>query len=217
VDRLPPIEAIHGSPPISNEKRHSTDFLRPFHTPAPRHEPMMPHNSFHQNQHDHHHAPSDRRESIDQSQRKMSFPSHPVVHERSSSFNDPIGRRASLFDKLGMTTTAAPGAIPVDEAALNRYSSSLRSLITGTMKYITKPSQFFPIMPNDSMATWLRLPSIYAMLCCIPYMLLRPLTHIRRPRHLRTPPFLHQHISSTLGKRVTYSAWKHSLPTIEIL
>src|SRR5271154_1354892 len=97
VDRLPPIEAIHGSPPVNNEKRHSTDFLRPFH--PPRHEPMMQHNSFHQNQHDHHHANSDRRESIDQSQRKMSFPSHPVVHERSSSFNDAIVRRPSLFDK----------------------------------------------------------------------------------------------------------------------
>ena len=146
VDRLPPIEAIHGSPPISNEKRRSTDFLRPFQPPVPRHEPMMSHNSFHQNQHEHHHAPPDRRESIDQSQRKMSFPSHPVIHERSSSFSDAIGRRPNLFDKPSTTTSAAPGAIPIDEAALNRYTFPRFALLTVDITiYIIKLSLFSQI------------------------------------------------------------------------
>ena len=117
LDRLPPIEAIHASPPISNEKRHSTDYFRlPYQPPASRHEPVPSH-TFHQSQHEHH-APPDRRQSVDQSQRKMSFSTHPV-HERASSFNEAIARRPSnlsLFEK----PNPMPGAISIDDAALNR-------------------------------------------------------------------------------------------------
>ena len=120
LDRLPPIGAIHASPPVSSEKRHSTDYFRPpFQPSTHRHEPLPSH-SFHKNQRDHH-APPDRRESVDQSQRKMSFSTHPVheLHERTSSFNDAIGRRPSslsLFEK----PVLVPGAMQIDDAALNR-------------------------------------------------------------------------------------------------
>ena len=147
VDRLPPIEAIHGSPPISKEKRHSTDFLRPFHPPAPRHEPVMSHSSFHQNQQNHHHASSDRRESIDQSQRKMSLPLNAAMHERSSAFSDAIGRRPSLIDKPSMTTAAIPGALPIEEAALNRY---IPARPVPNRRYYDIYHQTLPVLPHHA-------------------------------------------------------------------
>ena len=115
LDRLPPIDAINASSPMSSEKRHSMDYFRPpFQPSAHRHEPLPSH-SFHD-----HHTPPDRRESADQSQRKMSFSTHPA-HERPSSFNDAIDRRPSnlsLFEK----PTSVPGAVQIDNTALNRYA-----------------------------------------------------------------------------------------------
>jgi hypothetical protein len=142
VDRLPPIEAIHGSPPVSNEKRHSTDYFRqPYHPAAHRHEPLPSH-SFHPNQRDLHTSP-DRRESIDQSQRKLSFTGHPV-HERPS-FNDTNGRRPSnitLFEKPSLPA----GAIAIDEAALNRYNPSQ---LYFNNRYYELYHQTLPVLPHS--------------------------------------------------------------------
>ena len=116
-DRLPSIDAIHGSPPIPTEKRHSVEYFRqPFHPSSHRPEsvPSHPYNSNHLDQH----AAPDRRNSVDQS-RRLSFPQHPV-HERSSSFNDAIGRRPptlGLLEKPGISNNA----LPIDDAAINRY------------------------------------------------------------------------------------------------
>jgi Fungal Zn(2)-Cys(6) binuclear cluster domain len=118
-DRLPPIEVIHASPSMNTEKRHSTDYFRPPNYPhGHRHEPLPSH-SFHQNQHDH--TPPDRRESIDQSQRKMSFPTL-QVHERPSPFNDAVGRRPSNLSLYENKPAPIPGALPIDDAALNRFT-----------------------------------------------------------------------------------------------
>ena len=119
LDRLPPIEAIHASPPVSSEKRRSMDYFRPPFQPSIHRREPLPSHSFRQNQHDHH-TSSDRRESVDQSQRKLSFSTHPV-HDRGSSFNDAIGQRPpnlSLFEK----PVSVSGALPIDDAALNRYA-----------------------------------------------------------------------------------------------
>lgn len=115
VDRLPPIEAIHASPPVTTEKRHAPEYFRqPFHPPAHRHDPIP---SPHHYQNHEHHAP-DRRNSVDQS-RKLSFPGH-ALHERSSSFNDAIGRRPANLN-LHENSTPSNGAIAIDESAINRY------------------------------------------------------------------------------------------------
>lgn len=116
LDRLPPIEAIHGSPPIASEKRHSQEYFRqPYHPSSHRNEPVVSHR-YHPG-HDHHNPGPDRRNSIDQS-RRMSFPSHPI-HERSASFNDALGRRPS---NLGLPDKPMTnGTIPIDEAAIARY------------------------------------------------------------------------------------------------
>jgi hypothetical protein len=112
MDRLPPIEAIHGSPPIPTEKRHSQDFFRHSHAPYhPSHrQESLP---------SHHYLPSqppppDRRNS-DQS-RKLSFSGH-AVHERSSSFNETSGRRPSA---VGHDKPIMNGAVHIDDAALLR-------------------------------------------------------------------------------------------------
>lgn len=126
LGRLPPIEAIHASSPMSSEKRHSTDYFRPPFQPSTHRHELLPSHSFHQSQHDHHGLP-DRRESADHSQRKMSFSTHPV-HERVPLFNDAIGRRPSnlsLFEK----PASVPGAMPIDELALNRFAFKKNFLI----------------------------------------------------------------------------------------
>lgn len=113
LDRLPPIEAIHGSPPIASEKRHSPEYFRqPYPPSSHRNEAVVSHH-YHPS-HDHHTPVPDRRNSTDQS-RRMSFPSHPI-HERSASFNDATGRRPS---NLGLSM--AKGPVLIDEAAIGRY------------------------------------------------------------------------------------------------
>src|SRR5947207_10245430 len=112
-DRLPPVGAIHASPPVSTEKEESTDcFLPQYHSPAHRHDPLPSH-SCHQSQHDHH-IPSDRRESIDHSQWTHS------VHERPS-FNDTIDRRPWTLSLVEKPIPLSAGII-IDDGALNRYS-----------------------------------------------------------------------------------------------
>jgi len=116
LDRLPPIVAIHASPPINNEKRHSVEYFRqPYHPAAHRHE-SLPSHTFHQNQHEHH-TPPGRRESVDQSQRKTSFSTHPV-HERATSFNDVMNRRPSNLSLIEKPAPI-PGEVPIDDAAIN--------------------------------------------------------------------------------------------------
>jgi len=118
LDRLPSIDTIHGSPPIQTEKRHSVDYFRtPFPPSSHRHAETVSSHQYHSNHHDHH-TGSDRRNSIEQG-RRLSFPTHPI-HERSSSFNDAIGRRPSAVS-LAEKPVIQNGALALDEAAIARY------------------------------------------------------------------------------------------------
>ena len=115
MDRLPPIEAIHTSPPMSNEKRHSAEYFRSPYRPSHRHDSI----SYHQN----HTSPTSRRESIDHLPRRQSYSAPHPVHERPSSFNDTITRRPSQLSPPDVPNvpSSVTGAIPVDDLAITRY------------------------------------------------------------------------------------------------
>lgn len=184
IDRLPPIEAIHASPPIPTEKRHSVDYFRQPYRPSGHRQEPPPSHHYHPS-HDHLTQPHDRRNSMDQS-RRMSFPNHPV-HERSASFNDAIGRRPSNLtppdNKLMIN-----GAVPIDESALARYYE------------IYHPA--LPVLPHNqkrlhsylaAAPTHLRdalLHAVYALTSIDQ----APLT----PASPRSPPPLPSHIDHTL-------------------
>jgi hypothetical protein len=124
MDRLPPIDAIHTSPPMNTEKRHSAEYFRPPYHPSHRHDSI----SYHQN----HTSPTARRESLDHLPRKPSFSASHPVHERSSSFNDGIGRRPShlsLLDTPSVPSSSVTGAIPIDDLAITRYYETYHQIL----------------------------------------------------------------------------------------
>lgn len=182
MDRLPPIEAIHGSPPMSAEKRHSTEYFRqPYHPPH-RHESV----SYHQN-----HSPTARRESIDHVPRKTSFSAPHPLHERSSSFNDAIGRRPphlSLLEPPAIPSQSFSGAMPIDDQAITRYYEIYH--------------QILPVLPHNlkRLHSYLNAAPVYlrnALLHAI-YALTAPDQHPSAPASPHSPNPMPAHMDHTL-------------------
>ena len=196
MDRLPPIDAIHGSPPLSAERRQSTSdyFRQPLpYQPQPRHDPLPPH-QYHQNQHDR--TPSDRRSTTEPS-RKLSFSAHP--HDRSSSFNESIIRRPSAVNVIDKSPVPLNAELPLDEAAIHRYTSFVSP---PNFSYYDIYHPIFPVLPHSmgklhgylaAAPLYLRnslLHAIYALTAVDP----RPAT----PTSPRSPPPTPAHIDHTL-------------------